>query len=111
MSEATDNKAAEVLDPPFQDIWRRQCARNIMDCYALGMEASMISDGRGQKELGVLTRLMVDGMMAVRTEEDEKTFYRMAAKSCRDCSKALEGTEKARLFRIYAAIFEDIQPG
>jgi len=90
------------------EIWRRQCARNIMDCYALGMEASMDLNAVGQNELGVLTRLMVDGMTAVRTEDDENSFYRMAAGACWECAKSLEGTEKARLFRIYAAIFQDM---
>jgi hypothetical protein len=68
----------------------------------------MESTDLGCKELNDLTRQMVEGMTAVRTEEDEKAFYRMAAVSCRECAKALEGTEKARLFRIYAAIFEDM---
>ena len=94
-------------EPPFADLWRRQCARNIMDCYALGMEASLETK-TGRKETETLTRLMVEGMTAVRNEEDEHVFYSSAARSCRDCAKALEGTEKARLFRIYAAIFEDM---
>lgn len=96
------------VDVDHPEIWRRQCARNIMDCYALGMEASMMSDARGRKELGVLTRLMVDGMTAVRSEEDEKVFYPAASASCRECAKVLEGTEKARMFRIYGAIFADM---
>jgi len=100
--------ANPVLENDTAEIWRRQCARNIMDCYALGMEASMDLNTVGQKELDVLTRLMVDGMTAVRTEEDEKAFYRMAAVSCRECAKVLDGTVKARMFRIYAAIFEDM---
>jgi hypothetical protein len=91
-----------------RELWRRQCARNIMDCYALGMEALMESNVVGREELGVLTRLMVDGMTVVRTEEDEKGFYRIATTLCRECAKALEGSEKARLFLIYAAIFEDM---
>jgi hypothetical protein len=90
------------------ELWRRQCARNIMDCYSLGMEASMEPVASGKKEMEALTRLMVEGMTAVRSEEDEGAFYRMAAEACRECAKALEGSEKARLFRIYEAIFEDM---
>ena len=77
-----------------------------MDCYALGMEASIESNA-GRKETEILTRLMVEGMTVVRNE-DEHVFYSAAAQSCRDCAKALEGTEKSRLFRIYAAIFDDM---
>ena len=85
------------------ELWRRQCARNLMDCYALAMEA-----GNGGKPFESLVRLMVDGMMAVRSEEDEKVFHRAAAASCRECAEALGDSDKARFFRIYAAIFEDI---
>jgi hypothetical protein len=83
------------------ELWRRQCARNIMDCYSLGMEASMEPNASGKMEMETLTRLMVEGMTAVRNEEDEGAFYRMAAESCRECAKALDGTDKARMFRIY----------
>jgi len=92
-------------------LWRRQNARNLMDCYSLAMEAASESWGKGDatnKPFESLVRLMVEGMTAVRNEEDEGAFYRMAVDSCRECAKAVEGTEKARLFRIYAAIFEDM---
>lgn len=93
-----------------EELWRRQCARNLMDCYALAMETAMAQEGeKDRKVFDGLTRLMVDGMTAVRNEEDSGAFYRMAVQSCRECAKALEGSEKARLFRIYAAIFEDIR--
>jgi hypothetical protein len=94
-----------------RELWRRQCARNVMDCYALGMEAlsGMREDGKtGRKALEGLTRLMVEGMTVVRTEEDEKVFYRIAATLCRECAKACGESENARLFRIYAAIFGDM---
>jgi hypothetical protein len=91
------------------DLWRRQCARNLMDCYALGMEAAMAAgEGQGRKCFEDLTRLMVEGMTAVRGTEDEDVFYRMASEQCRKCSMACGQTEKARLFRIYAAVFEDM---
>ena len=97
----------EKTDHP--EIWRRQCARNIMDCYVLGMETLLESNtARGKKDLDLLTRLMSEGMTVVRNEKDEHVFYSAAARSCRECAKALEGTEKTRLFRIYASIFEDM---
>ena len=91
------------------ELWRRQCARNLMDCYALAMETSMAPEGEnGRKVFDGLTRLMVDGMTAVREKEDEESFYRMAAEQCRACASVCGGVKKARLFRIYAAIFEDM---
>jgi hypothetical protein len=96
-------------------LWRRQCARNVMDCYALGMEAvseCRESGGKAGKALEGLTRLMVEGMTAVKDAEDEKAFYRMAARACRECEAACRGEnklgDKAGLFRIYSAIFEDM---
>ena len=94
-----------------QELWRRQCTRNLMDCYALAMETM---SGRwekgapGHKELTDLTQLMVEGMTAVRNEQDEKVFYRIAATLCRDCAGACGASDEARAFRIYAAIFEDM---
>lgn len=85
-------------------MWRRQCARNLMDCYALGMEG--LASNPQNKALDALTRLMVDGMTAVRGAEDEKAFYRMAAGLCRECTLSIG--ERAGLFRIYAAIFSDM---
>ena len=91
------------------EIWRRQCARNLMDCYALAMECSMTPEEKdGRKVFDGLARLMVDGMTAVKEKEDEESFYRMAAEQSRECARACGGVEKARLFRIYAAIFEDM---
>ena len=95
-------------------LWRRQNARNLMDCYSLAMEAASESwekSNVGNKPFDSLVRLMVDGMTAVRGAEDEKGFYRMAAASCREGGVASEergAKEKARLFRIYAAIFEEM---
>ena len=91
-----------------RDLWRRQCARNLMDCYAAGLEvlAGPVTGGAGRAALEALTRLMVDGMTAVRTEEDEKVFYRTAAGLCRECAGTLGG--KARMFGIYGAIFEEL---
>jgi hypothetical protein len=86
------------------ELWRRQCARNLMDCYALGMQALMKNPGH--RNLETLTRLMVDGMTVVREAEDEQVFYRTAASLCRQGAEA--GGEEAALFRIYAAIFEDM---
>ena len=94
-----------------RELWRRQCARNLMDCYALALEASSgswLNGEQGHKTLEQLVQFMVTGLTGVRNEEDEKSFYKTAAVLCRECAKALEGTEKARLFRIYAAIFEDM---
>ena len=91
------------------ELWRCQCARNLMDCYALAMETSMSQEAdKDRKVFDVLTRLMVDGMTSVRSREDEAVFYPTAADSCRRCAEVLEGSEKGRLFRIYAAIFEDM---
>jgi hypothetical protein len=87
-----------------KELWRRQCARNLMDCYALGMELLMTHPG--ERSADALTRLMVDGMTSVRSAEDEKVFYRTVAALCRECAGRAEG--KAGSFRIYAAIFEDM---
>jgi hypothetical protein len=46
-------------------------------------------------------------MTAVRDAEDERVFYRSAASACRDCAEICV-KEKAGLFRIYAAIFEEM---
>jgi hypothetical protein len=73
-----------------KELWRRQCARNMMDCYALG-----------------LPRLWVEGMTVVRDGGDEKIFYKMAAASCRECAVAC-GDMKGRLFRVYAALFDEM---
>jgi hypothetical protein len=104
----------DIVDQPFPDLWRRQCARNVMDCYALVMDVvagAQTKNARGCRELESLARLMVDGMTAVKNSEDEKGFYRAAAAGCRECAAACAGGDsgnKARLFRIYAAIFEDL---
>jgi hypothetical protein len=86
------------------ELWRRQCARNLMDCYALGMELLMTHPG--ERSADALTRLMVDGMTSVRESDDERAFYKTVAGLCRECAKA--GEAKAGMFRIYAAIFEDM---
>jgi hypothetical protein len=86
------------------DLWRRQCARNLMDCYGLGMQ--LLMESPRDKNLEALTRLMVDGMTSVKTVEDERSFYKMAAELCRVCGEA--AAEKGGLFRIYGAIFADI---
>lgn len=86
------------------ELWRRQCARNLMDCYALGMEALAARPAHGP--LQALTRMMVDGMTAVRTAEDERAFYKTATALCRECAGA--AGEKAALFRIYAAVFGEL---
>jgi hypothetical protein len=91
-------------EPPREVLWRRQCARNLMDCYAAGMEALMTRPG--DKSLEALTRLMVEGMTAVRDGEDERAFYRLAAALCRE--SAGKHLREAGRFRIYAAIFEDL---
>jgi hypothetical protein len=92
-----------------EELWRRQCARNLMDCYALGTEV-LIREwegaGAGHKALEALTRLMVDGMTAVQGKEDERAFYRAAAGLCRECSGL--GGKKSGKFRIYAAIFDEL---
>jgi hypothetical protein len=85
------------------ELWRRQCARNLMDCYGLGMQALMESPG--DRKLEDLTRLMVDGMTTVRGAEDEKAFYIAAARLCRDCAAESEGRG---MFRIYAGIFKEM---
>ena len=89
------------------EIWRRQCARNLMDCYELAME---VLGGPWAEErppaLDALTRLMVDGMTSVRTAEDERSFYRTAAALCRQCAGM--GGQKGAMFRVYKAIFEDM---
>jgi hypothetical protein len=93
-----------------KELWRRQCARNVMDCYALGMEALSRTWGierKGEKALETLTRLMVEGMTAVRSREDEAAFYRMAAGLCRECAEGRDD-RTAGLFRIYAAVFGDM---
>lgn len=85
------------------ELWRRQCARHLMDCYGLGMQA--LAEDPGADPLENLVRLIVDGMTAVRGREDERSFYRTAAGLCRTCAA---GGIKAAGFRIYAAIFEDM---
>jgi hypothetical protein len=105
------NATTDIVDQPFPDLWRRQRARNVMDCYALVMDVvagAQTKNARGCRELESLARLMVDGMTAVKDSEDEKGFYRAAAAGCRECAGACAGGDKARLFRIYAAIFEDL---
>jgi hypothetical protein len=81
-----------------------------MDCYALGME---VMNGNwekglpGTRTLDSMARLMVEGMTAVKDAEDEKAFYHLAASACRECAVVCE-REKAGLFRIYAAMFEEL---
>lgn len=90
-------------------MWQRQHARNLMDCYGVGMEAlaeNRDADSPRHKALEALTRLMVEGMTAVREAEDERAFYRLAAAVCRECMQI--GGRKAGLFRIYVGIFEDL---
>jgi hypothetical protein len=90
-------------------LWHRQCARNLMDCYATGMEAlaeNWNAPVARKKIFETLTRLMVEGMTAVRTAEDERAFYRMATAACRECI-GIGGT-RAGIFRIYAGIFGDM---
>lgn len=91
---------SEELQGP--ELWRRQCARNLMDCYALAMEG--LAAAPGDKGLEALTRLMVDGMTSARGMEDERAFYRIAAGLCRECAAA----EGRSFLRIYAAVFEDM---
>lgn len=92
-----------------EELWRRQCARNLMDCYALAMETSMAPESEKDRNVfNELTRLMVEGMTAVRAKEDEESFYRMAAEQCRECATACGKSDKSRMFRIYAAIFGDM---
>ena len=101
-----------VLENDTAEIWRRQCARNLMDCYALAMESSMTPEEKdGWKVFDGLARLMVEGLTAVKVKEDkedEEAFYRMAAEQCRVCAAVCGGSERSRMFRIYAAIFEDM---
>jgi hypothetical protein len=101
----------EMIERDLQgkDLWRRQCARNVMDCYAAAME--VLADGWDAKEetrkpFETLARLMVDGMTAVKTLEDERAFYRMAAAVCRECMAL--GGRRAGIFRVYGAIFGDM---
>jgi hypothetical protein len=78
-----------------------------MDCYALAMESLAGPWENGApKALDALTRLLVDGMTAVRDAEDEKSFYRTAAELCRECGRLVSG--RSGMFRIYAAIFGDM---
>lgn len=96
-------------DPPHDVLWRQQCARNLMECYALGMEglgAGWGTAGAGHAALEALTRLMVDGMTSARGVEDEKSFYRTASALCRECGRM--AGDKAAFFRVYAAVFEDL---
>jgi hypothetical protein len=86
------------------ELWRRQHTRNMMDCYALGME--VLSSWPGHRTVESLVRLMVDALAAARGAKDEKAFYKTAAGLCRECAKV--GGEKAGMFRIYGAIFEDM---
>lgn len=114
MNQERWNATTDIVDQPFPDLWRRQCARNVMDCYALVMDVAagaQTKNAQGRKELEALARLMVDGMTSVKDSEDEKVFYRAAAAGCRECAVACEAPgigERGRLFRIYAAIFEDL---
>jgi hypothetical protein len=87
-----------------RELWRRQCARNLMDCYAVTMEVLM--DVPGDRDFEALARLMVDGMTSVLDREDEKVFYRLAAGLCQACGRASHG--KAPLFRIFASLFADM---
>lgn len=103
----TSTGTNEELQGP--EMWRQQCARNLMDCYALAIESLGNTWERGTavyKALDALTRLMVDGMTAVRGAEDEKVFYRTAAELCRECGRLVTG--RAGMFRIYAEIFGDM---
>jgi hypothetical protein len=86
------------------ELWRRQQARNVMDCYAAGMDILMKEPG--ERRVEALTRWMVEGMVAVKTKEDERAFYKTAVDLCRGCAET--GGEKGSVFRIYAAIFEDM---
>jgi hypothetical protein len=107
MENLADGDLETEVEMPM---WRRQCARNLMDCYAAGMNALSRRWKRGEpghKALEALTRLMVDGMTAVKTQEDERSFYRMAAASCRECAEFC-GPGQSGPFRIYAAVFEDM---
>src|SRR5262245_18819874 len=92
-----------------QELWRRQRARDLMDCYSLAMEVMVDASEQGRTErssLDALTRLIVEGMTAAPSAVDERAFYRRAADLCRAC--APEAKAKAGLFRIYAAVFEDM---
>ena len=102
-----------VLENDPAEMWRRQNARNIMDCYALGLEVMAGAGTKDQRKVfDSLIRLMVDGLTAGDDPEDEKSFFRMAATACRECAgKCLSNEsleDKARLFRIYAAVFDDM---
>lgn len=77
-----------------------------MDCYALGMEAAGTGQGAGRKAADALARLMVEGMTAVRSPEDERGFYRLAARLCEECAAACK--KRAALFRVYGAIFGEL---
>jgi hypothetical protein len=102
-------RSIEVGEETDGPLWRRQCARNLMDCYSAVMEAMGQPWGQhkeGRRALEVLGRLMVDGMTAVKTPEDERVFYRMAAAACFECLSI--GGEKAAFFRIYALLFRDL---
>jgi hypothetical protein len=99
---------AASLQKENSEIWRRQCARHLMDCYALAMQGLM--ERPGDRELEALTRLMVDGMTAARGEEDSRAFYRMAADLCETCALGCGGRSGA-IFRIYAALFRENEGG
>lgn len=94
------------LDVPHKEMWRRQCARNLMDCYVLGVSAEVAGAG-ARRSQEALARLMAEGMMRVRPAADEKAFYRAAAARCRECAAAA-AEEQSGLFRIYAEIFEEM---
>ncbi len=108
------NASGMQKDLEGKELWRRQHARNLMDCYALGMEALNgvpVGGSPGHKAFEELARLMVEGMTSVRSVEDEAAFYRMAAGLCRECAEAdLKSGDgsKAGLFRVYTALFEDL---
>lgn len=95
-------------------LWRRQRARNLMDCYALGMEVlSGAWDGpsEGNGVFETLVRHMVEGLAGPEAPRDANGYYATAARLCGECAAACQAhgiREKAGLFRIYGAIFRDM---
>jgi hypothetical protein len=95
-------------------LWRRQCARNLMDCYRLSM--AMSQEVRGQAEGGQFERCAqacVAGVEKIfQDAPDLSEAFRMASQEAAMCAEASESLvvprarENARLYRIHAQICE-----
>lgn len=85
-------------------MWPRQRARNMADCRAYVLEAMSWSGGSPERHasLRALKDLLEEGGQG-------EGFYGRLARLCRTCAE--DAGERAGIFRIYAAIFEEDERG